>query len=62
MTDLSVLGLSSFQEENAPSEQVKKSALGRDEFLKLLVTQLENQDPMSPQENGEFIAQLAQFS
>ncbi len=62
MTDLSVLGLSSFQGESAPSEQPKKSALGRDEFLKLLVTQLENQDPLSPQENGEFIAQLAQFS
>jgi len=36
--------------------------LGRDAFLKLLVTQLEHQDPMKPQADTEFIAQLAQFS
>ena len=40
----------------------KKDPLGRDMFLKLLVTQLQNQDPLQPQENGEFLAQLAQFS
>jgi flagellar basal-body rod modification protein FlgD len=36
--------------------------LGRDEFLKLLITQLRNQDPLSPLEPHEFAAQLAQFS
>ena len=36
--------------------------LGKTEFLKLLVTQLENQDPMNPIDNQEFIAQLATFS
>ena len=40
----------------------RESRLGQDAFLKLLTTQLANQDPLAPQENGEFLAQLAQFS
>ncbi len=36
--------------------------LGRDAFLQLLTTQLAHQDPLEPQADGEFIAQLAQFS
>jgi flagellar basal-body rod modification protein FlgD len=42
--------------------EVKSNDLGKNEFLQLLVTQLNNQNPLEPQENGEFIAQLAQFS
>lgn len=38
------------------------SELGKEEFLKLLVCQLSNQDPLNPQSDTEFIAQLAQFS
>jgi flagellar basal-body rod modification protein FlgD len=38
------------------------SGLDRNAFLQLLVTQLEHQNPLKPQEDGEFIAQLAQFS
>lgn len=38
------------------------SELGKDAFLQLLVTQLQHQDPLSPQDNSEFVAQLAQFS
>jgi flagellar basal-body rod modification protein FlgD len=40
----------------------RESRMGQDAFLKLLSTQLANQDPLAPQENGEFLAQLAQFS
>jgi flagellar basal-body rod modification protein FlgD len=38
------------------------SDLGENEFLKLLVAQLQNQDPMEPTKNEEFVAQLATFS
>jgi flagellar basal-body rod modification protein FlgD len=38
------------------------NALGKDAFLSLLVTQLQHQDPLSPQDNSAFLAQLAQFS
>ncbi len=40
----------------------KATALGRDDFLKMLVAQLKNQDPLNPASGTDFAAQLAQFS
>src|SRR3954453_18245118 len=43
--------------------QVKdKTAMGKDDFLKLLVGQLQHQDPMQPSDDTQFIGQMAQFS
>ena len=50
----------SSQEKNA--EIPKSNELGQDVFLELMITQMQNQDPLSPQDNSEFVAQLAQFS
>lgn len=36
--------------------------LGKDDFLKILMTQLQNQDPMNPMEDKDFIAQMATFT
>lgn len=44
------------------SANTKNDELGKDQFLKILITQLKNQDPMQPLQDKEFIAQMAQFS
>ena len=44
-----------------PARQPQQN-LGKDDFLKILITQLSYQDPTSPMQDKEFIAQMAQFS
>lgn len=44
------------------STQLQSKDLGKNDFLKLLVAQLQNQDPLNPTDNKDFIAQMAQFS
>ena len=47
---------------NTSTTKSTSTELGKDEFLKLLVTQLKYQDPLSPMDNTEYVSQLAQFS
>lgn len=44
------------------SKRTPSSELGKDEFLKILMTQLQNQDPLSPLDDKDFVAQMATFS
>ena len=55
-------GTATAYSQAASTSTTAKDGLGRDAFLQLLVTQLKHQDPMKPKEDGEFLAQLAQFS
>ena len=44
------------------ADRIGSNKLGKDEFLKLLMAQMANQDPTAPTDNGAFVAQLAQFA
>lgn len=60
---MSVSGVSSALDQyQIKQDTTQNKELGKNEFLNLLVAQLNNQNPLEPQGNGEFIAQLAQFS
>lgn len=59
-TASSVLG--QYDIANKTTTEKKSNELGQAAFLELMITQMKNQDPLSPQSNSEFVAQLAQFS
>ena len=46
-----------FNKQNTVNGRQTSNQLGKDDFLKLLITQMQNQDPTEPMENTEFIAQ-----
>lgn len=47
---------------SAIDSRINKATDNKDAFLQMLVAQLKNQDPMSPMDNQDFLAQMAQFS
>ncbi len=47
---------------NELNAKTADKAIGQEEFLKLMTTQLQNQDPFKPMESGDFLTQIAQFS
>ena len=62
---MSVIDGVSYLSQNTDPTQIQagdNTKLGKDAFLKLLVTQMQNQDPLNPQSNEEFVAQLSQFT
>jgi len=54
--------LNSADYRGSGTSRVPVQTMGQQEFLKLLVTKMSAQDPMNPQQDTEFIAQMAQFS
>jgi flagellar basal-body rod modification protein FlgD len=56
-----ITGIPMFSEEGLYTEK-KPDSIGRDEFLKLFLAQLNHQDPLNPMDSQEFTSQLAQFS
>ena len=51
-----------FGETQSSQVEKKEDPLGRDAFMKMLIAQMQNQDPLNPMESADFSAQLAQFS
>jgi len=63
MTDITATQSATFDQYALQTPDVTKdNEMGQDQFLELMIAQLNNQNPLEPKDNGDFIAQLAQFS
>ena len=59
---MTIVGLDQVGSQAVQTSESTQSSMGKDDFLQLLVTQLQNQDPLNPADSTEFTAQLATFS
>lgn len=65
MSDYSVSNANQTNTSNTSTQstsQTSSSIMGKDDFLKLLVAQLQNQDPTSPMDSSQFVSQMADFT
>jgi flagellar basal-body rod modification protein FlgD len=62
VTSTTVTSATRTLEELNKTRDTSSNSLDQDDFLKILVAQMSNQDPMEPTDNGEFLAQMAQFT
>lgn len=59
---MTVMSVSEVYSQADTTTSTSEAVMGKDDFLTLLITQLQNQDPLNPSDSTEFTAQLAQFS
>ncbi len=61
-TEDQIKALNAISNDAANAQRQKSQVLDKDAFLKLMMVQLQNQNPLNPQDNTEYMSQMAQFS